>query len=132
MANPVGIPGVLEALTPPFVPDMNAAVDRVIEMKYGAGGAYDPALLGRGYADKGMAARFLSHAERYDDRAIAYVKEVCNYIYDTYGRFPAHVDAWYVPGSWLQVGHPELEYYEGTVPPGLFTRQKAHATMWGE
>lgn len=132
MPNPVGIPHVLEALTPPFVKDMDAAVDQVIAMKYGPGGTYDPALLGLGYADPGAASKFLSHGARYDDRAVAYVKEICNYIFDTYGRFPAHVDAWHVPGTWLQVSHPELEYYEKTVPPAFFERQRAHASMWGE
>ena len=28
--------------------------------------------------------------------------DICNYIYETHGRFPAHVDAIYVPGVWLQ------------------------------
>lgn len=132
MANPVGIPGVLEALSPPFVKSMDAAVDKVIEMKYGAQGAYDPALLGLGYRHPDDANTFIAHGQRYDEKAIAYVKETVNYIYDTYGRFPAHVDAIYAPGSWLQVCHPELEYYEKTVPAALIARQLEHAAIWGE
>jgi len=132
MPNPVGIPGVLEALTPPFVPDMNTAVDKVLAMKFGAQGAYRDASLAMGLRNPGDAQPFLAHAARYDDRAVAYVKEICNYIWDTYGRFPAHVDAWFVPGSWLQVAHPELEYYERTVPAAMFERQARHAAMWGE
>ncbi len=36
--NPVGIDGVLEGLTPPYVKSMDEAVDKVMEMKYGADG----------------------------------------------------------------------------------------------
>ena len=36
--NPVGIDGILEGLTPPYVSSMDEAVERVIETKYGAGG----------------------------------------------------------------------------------------------
>ena len=132
MPNPVGIPGVLEALTPPFVASMDDAIDAVLASKYGVGGAYDPALLSKGYADAKAATTYVALAERYDARAVAYVKEVCNYIYDTYGRFPAHVDAFHVPGSWVQICHPEVEYYERTVPPEMFARQMAHAGEWGE
>ena len=132
LPNPVGIEGVLEANTPPFVKNMDEAVDNVLGMKYDGGGAYDPALLGRGYADPSTAHEFLKQGARYDDRAIAYVKEICNYIWDTYGRFPAHVDAFHVPGTWLQVGHAELEYYDRTVPPDTIARQHEHATLWGE
>ena len=28
--------------------------------------------------------------------------DICNYVYEAHGRFPAHVDAIYVPGVWLQ------------------------------
>ena len=132
LPNPVGIKGVLEALTPPFVSSMSAAVDQVLAEKYDAMGAYDPTLLARGYRNAADAATFIAQGTRYDDRAIAYVKETVTYIYDKYGRFPAHVDAFYAPGTWLQVCHPELEYYEKTVPAALFAQQLAHARMWGE
>lgn len=35
--NPIGIDGVLESLTPPYVKSMDAAVDQLIEEKYGPG-----------------------------------------------------------------------------------------------
>ena len=33
------------------------------------------------------------------------VRDICTYIYETHGRFPAHCDAIHVPGVWLQVHH---------------------------
>ena len=37
-ANPVGIDGILEGLTPPYVSSMDEAVDRVVESKYSSSG----------------------------------------------------------------------------------------------
>lgn len=37
--------------------------------------------------------------------AVEYAKEICNYIYDIYGRFPAHSNAFHLPGVWLQFSH---------------------------
>ena len=56
--------------------------------------------------------------------AVAYTKEICRYLWETYGRFPAHVDAFYVPGIWVQFSHLEIEYYEKYFKPSLFTRQE--------
>ncbi len=55
----------------------------------------------------------------------------CNYIYDTYGRFPAHVDAFYLPGVWVQFSHVVLEYYEKLFDPGLYRQQARHDDVWG-
>jgi hypothetical protein len=57
--------------------------------------------------------------------------EICNYLFDTYGRFPAHADAFLFPGVWLQLSHLELEYYENYFDESLFRRQAAHQKMWG-
>lgn len=130
--NPVGIDGLLETLTPPYVASMDEAVDRVIEMKYGAAGAYtDPAVFGHAYKDRDSAAWYLTHGHRYSPSAIDYAKEICNYIWDTYGRFPAHVDAVYQPGTWLQVSHVELDYYERYFEPWSYPAQAGHASIWG-
>lgn len=43
-----------------------------------------------------------------DQRAltvIACTKDVCNGIYDNYGRFGAHVDAMFVACVWVQAQH---------------------------
>ena len=52
------------------------------------------------------------------------------YIYDTYGRFPAHVNAFHVPGVWMQFSHLELEYYEKNFDPALYARQAEHESIW--
>lgn len=133
LANPVGIDGVLEGLCPPYVSSMDKAVDMVLEEKFGAQGAYgDKDVFAHPYKTKLQAEEFLKHAEPYSQEAIQYTKEICNYIFDTYGRFPAHVNAFHLPGIWLQFSHLELEYYNKFYKPELFARQSQHAKQWGE
>ena len=49
--------------------------------------------------------------------AIEYTKEICRYLVETYGRFPAHTDAFHLPGIWVQFSHLEIEYYEQYANP---------------
>jgi hypothetical protein len=128
--NPVGLDGVLETYTPPYYPDMSAAVDALIEHKYGAGGLYrDPAEFERVFKE-GLAQRFLDEVPHYREEVIAVTKDVCNYIFDTYGRFPAHVDAVYVPGVWVQAHHLDLAYYDQLYRQGYSESQAQHQRLW--
>jgi hypothetical protein len=129
--NPVGIDGVLEGLCPPYVKSMDEAVDRVIDWKYGQRGTYtDLSVFGLPYRDQKDAAAYSRDGSRYSPDCIAYTKEICNYLYDTYGRFPAHTDAFYTPGMWLQFSHLELEYYDRFFDGRQYTRQHRHDAMW--
>jgi hypothetical protein len=129
--NPVGIDGVLEGLCPPYVKTMDEAVDRVLEYKYKGAGCYgDVDTFARPYSQKGYAEAYLREGTRFSPRAIEYTREICHYIYDTYGRFPAHVDAFYTPGMWLQFSHLEMEYYERFYDLSQYTRQAAHDAAW--
>jgi hypothetical protein len=131
-ANPVGIDGILESLSPPYVSSMDEAVDRVVESKYRTGGAGygNEDIFARSYRNRDDARAYLATGSRFDPRQIAYIKDVCNYIYDTYDRFPAHVDAFYAPGMWLQFSHLETEYYDRYFDPAQYTRQAAHDALW--
>ncbi|MGC3994190.1 MAG: hypothetical protein QM779_08810 [Propionicimonas sp.] len=131
--NPVGIDGVLEGLCPPYVASMDEAVDRVVEEKYRnqAGFSYaNSELWSRVYRNADDARTYTDRGSRFGPRQIQYVKDACNYIYETYGRFPAHVDAFYTPGMWLQFSHLELEYYDRYFDPAQYTRQAAHDALW--
>ncbi|MGB7820450.1 MAG: hypothetical protein WBL35_17150 [Ornithinibacter sp.] len=130
--NPVGIDGILEGLCPPYVSSMDEAVDRVVERKYGAAGtAYgNEAVFGASYRNSDDARAYARKGTHFTADQIRYVKDACNYIYDTYGRFPAHVDAFYSSGMWLQFSHLELEYYDRFFDPQQLTRQSAHDGLW--
>ncbi|HZO61370.1 MAG TPA: hypothetical protein VFB35_00150 [Gaiellaceae bacterium] len=130
--NFVGIDGVLEGLCPPYVTDMDAAVDAVIEEKYGPNGTYtDTDTFARAYRDRAAAEAYLRHAEPHSKETIAYTKEICRYLVETYGRFPAHTDAFHLPGIWVQFSHLEIEYYERFAAPGHARRQAEGRELWG-
>ncbi|GAA1467737.1 hypothetical protein [Microbacterium thalassium] len=130
--NPVGIDGILESLTPPYVGSMDEAVDRVVEMKYGKDGpGYgNEEIWARSYRNRSDAKAYTDEGTKFGPKQIQYVKEACNYIWDTYGRFPAHVDAFYSPGMFLQFAHLEIEYYDRFFDPKQYARQAAHDALW--
>jgi hypothetical protein len=132
--NPVGIDGVLEGLCPPYVKTMDEAVDRVIEEKYGAPGPCygDTDLFARAYRRREDAEAYLRNAMPFSPEAIRYAKEICIYVHETYGRFPAHVDAFYTPGVWLRSSTtssstppPSTPGRRSTPRPGLTDRRPA-------
>lgn len=131
--NLVGIDGVLEGLCPPYVTDMDAAVDQVLEEKLGAqGGAYgDAEVFGQVYRDRKQSETFRTQAKPFPPEAVEYTKEICRYLVDTYGRFPAHTNAFHVPGIWVQFSHLELDFYERYANPGHFRRQAEGREIWG-
>jgi hypothetical protein len=132
LPNPVGLDGIIQALCPPYM-TMDEAVDRVLDEKFGDQGTYrDVAQFARVYRNVEQADAYLQRAQRYSAKTVEYMKTLCNYIYDTYGRFPAHVDAFHLPGVWMQFSHLELEYYEKYFDPALYSQQAAHDAIWGD
>jgi hypothetical protein len=132
LPNPVGLDGVIETLCPPYVSSMDEVVDLFLEEKYGPNGTYgDKELFAKVYRSPEQAEAFLRTAEPFSKKAIQYVKDICNYIYDTYGRFPAHVDALHLPGVQVQFSHVELEYYQKYFRPEQYERQSRHDELWG-
>lgn len=87
-ANPVGIPGVWEGPTPPFVPSMKDAVTNLVESKFGADGTFRKPQE-QPYAHRNTAQQVPQHSERAIEATIAFTE----YVLATYGRFPAHADA---------------------------------------
>jgi len=129
MPSPVGLPEILEAYCPPFHPSMDAAVDAVVEAKFGSGGLYDP----QSESASAFANRHevVSGVPHYSDALVQCVKDICNYIYETYGRFPSHVDAISTPGCWVQAHHLDLEFYDRFYKKGAYTEaQRDHMTLW--
>jgi hypothetical protein len=108
---------------------MDAAVDAIVDGKFASGGLYDP--------EGEPASAFQQHHEvvrgvpRYSDALVQCVKDICNYIYDTYGRFPSHTDAITTPGCWVQAHHLDLEFYDRFYKKGAYTEsQRDHMSQW--
>ena len=109
---------------------MAHAVQAVIDMKYGPQGIYkDQGYFGKIFKDD-RGQRYIDEVPRYKDEVIECVQDVCTYIYETHGRFPAHVDAIYVPGVWLQAHHLDLEYYDELFTNGYTQTQREHQRLW--
>jgi len=129
-SNPVGLDGVIQGYCPPYYDSMNDAVDALLQRKYGAQGLYTaPDEFAKVFKPE-LAQRFIQEVPHYSDEVTACCKAVCNYIFSAYDRFPAHVDAMYVPGVWIQAHHLDLEYYDQLYQNGYSHTQRDHQRLW--
>ena len=64
------------------------------------------------------------------EEGIACTKAVCNYIHQTYGRFPGTLDAMHL--MWLmQAHHLDTDYYDRFFRPGAYgATHAAHMARW--
>lgn len=129
MPVPVGIDGVMEAYCPPYYKSMDAAVDAVVEAKFGRDGIYT--------LDADREAPFLDRNEfvsavpRYSEKLVQCVKDICNYIYETYGRFPSHIPAMQISSVWVQAHHLDLDFYDKFYGASAYTQTQAeHYELW--
>ncbi len=127
--NPVGIDGVLQGYCPPYYKNMDAAVDAVVAAKFGANGIYT--------LDAGREAPFLDRNEfvaavpRYSEQLVQCVKDICNYIYETYGRFPHNIPTMQISPVWCQAHHLDLDFYDKFYEKGAYTQTQAdHYEDW--
>ena len=121
---------LIKGMCPPYYDSMNEAVDEVMRSKFGEGGIYkDVELFSRIYKGD-YGSRYLAEAEEYGGDVVACVRDICNYIYDTHGRFPAHCEAIHAPGIWLQAHHVDKEYYQRFFRDGLTDAHLHHDEHW--
>jgi hypothetical protein len=131
LANPVGLDGIFQAYCPPYFPSMDAAVDAVL------------APLARQTAGSGRPAQrsdpvpyLMSDAKHRDgavamsDEGVACTKSICNYIFETYGRFPGSLDAMHL--MWfMQAHHLDTDYYDRFFHAGAYgPAHAAHLATW--
>jgi len=133
-AHPVGLRHKGEILIkgscPPYYETMSAALDAVIAEKFGPQGIYkDEATFARIYKDD-FGKEYLREASDYSSDVIECCRDICEYIYKTHGRFPAHTDAIHVPGIWLQIHNVDLEYYDRFFQNALTDAHRDHDANW--
>ena len=121
---------LIQAKCPPYYPTMKAAVDDVMRGKFGSGGIYKDSEMFAKIFKNNFGANYLKEASDYSEDVIECVRDICTYIYETHGRFPAHVDAIYVPGVWMQAHHVEIDYYDRFFRNGLTDAHRSHDTHW--
>lgn len=122
---PVGKDGLFEAYSPPYYKDMDEAVDAFLEKKCQSWGPDKP----NPFRNNWEAVR-LEAAFHPDPRRVEVVKSFCNYVYETYGRFPAYVDPMYMKLT-TQAQHLDLSFYDRYYPPGAYSdTHRNHFKLW--
>jgi hypothetical protein len=120
--NPIGLDGMFEASCPPYHANMDAAVDAVFSRTPREATAPVPHRMSD---EKHRAGTVRLSAE-----GLACTKAVCNYIYDTYGRFPGATDAMHLM-TVMQVHHIDTDYYDHYFAEGSYgPRHAAHMATW--
>lgn len=141
---PVGIDGVIETHAPPYM-SMDEAVDDVWNMKFKPGfGVYSPDVregdekVYTGFSPRPRAVcrpfkdinRYLKTAEPQSVQSVQIAKDFCNYIYDTYGRFPKTIGP-IMCGSLTQISHIDVEFYNRYFREGcIWQEQREHLDTW--
>jgi hypothetical protein len=64
------------------------------------------------------------------DEGLACTKAICNYVYETYGRFPGGTDAMHL--MWfIQAHHIDTDFYDRFYAPGTYGPTHAsHMATW--
>jgi hypothetical protein len=124
--NPTGREGVFEAFCPPHYPDMHAAVDALVERKFGEGGPHNASTPGA-WTESALVR---SSAQMHDERFRECVAIQAQYIYDTFGKFPATVPSLMIL-NYLQVHHLDLDFYDQKLRPGSYLEtHRRHMETW--
>ena len=116
--NPTGLPAVFEGYCPPHYKDMREAVEALVKRKFGQGGVYNLETPGA-WKD---SAKVRSSAKPFTDEIKECVALQAQYIYDTYGKFPATIPSIFLL-TYLQAQHIDLDFYDHYFKPGAYLRR---------
>ena len=121
---------ILEGLCPPYVTDMDEAVDRVLEEKFGSGGTYaDPDVFGKAYRDRASAAGYLEKAAHHLPWSSTRRRSAATWSRRT-GASPRTRTPCTCPASRWSLG-PRAQYYVRFGDPGHARRQAEGREIWG-
>jgi hypothetical protein len=105
--NPTGLPGVFEAHCPPHYKNMREAVEAIVKRKFGKGGVYNVETSGP-WRD---SAKVRGSANPITEEVKECAALQAQYIYDTYGKFPATIPSIFLL-TYLQAQHIDLDFYD--------------------
>jgi hypothetical protein len=124
--NPTGLEGVFEGFCPPHYPTMAAAVEAFAERKFGAGGPHHRDTPGAWSDSPGVRGSAQVHSPEFK----ACVSLQAQYLYDTFGKFPATVPSLMIL-NYVQAHHLDLEFYDRFFRPGAYLSTHAeHQRVW--
>lgn len=124
-ANPVGLAGLWEGPCPPFTSSIEEAVLSLVDSKFGLSGIYTTPT-SRPWMNPDGESKIMPH----EQRTIEAVIEFCNYVYRTYGRFPAHADAFKTVIA-FQAHHVDVGFYDKFYPQDSIPQaHRDHFATW--
>jgi hypothetical protein len=124
--NPTGLPGVFEAYCPPHHKDMREATEALTKRKFGKGGVYNLETPGA-WKDSGKVR---GSANPITEEVKECISLQAQYIYDTYGKFPATVPSIFLL-TYLQAQHIDLDFYDHYFKAGAYlSTHKDHMMKW--
>lgn len=122
---PVGLDGLFEAYCPPYYRTMSDAVQAIYDAKWGRAGIYKG-----GPSPIANRQSLDLQVPKTTDWCLEATKVLCEYIWDTYGRFPATVDPMQMT-LWFQAHHLETGFYDQYYNKGAYHQNIAdHMTTW--
>jgi hypothetical protein len=126
LPNPTGLPGVFEGFCPPHFRDMREALEALEKRKFGRGGVYNPETPGA-WKDSRLVR---GSAQPFTEPFKECVALQAQYVYDTYGKFPATVPTVYIM-TYVQGQHLDVEFYDTHFKPGAYLKTHAeHMSLW--
>ena len=126
LPNPTGLQGVFEGYCPPHYKNMRDATEALAKRKFGNGGVYNPNTPGAWNDSPKVRANAAPYTAEFKEC----VALQAQYIYDTYGRFPATVQSVF-SFLYLQAHHLDLDFYDNYFKPGAYlTTHKKHMKKW--
>jgi hypothetical protein len=105
---------------------MSEAVEALAQRKYGPGGVYNEGTPGA-WKDSSSVRKSAHHASQEFKESVALQAQ---YIYDTYGKFPATVPSIFA-FMYLQTHHLDLSFYDHYFKPGAYLpTHEEHMKKW--
>ena len=124
---PVGLDGHFQGYLPPYYPDMGAAVQAIYDAKWGRAGIYKEEGGPAAYKDRQGLDKLVNKTPGW---CLEATKALCDYIWETYGRFPAMIDPMQM-NIWFQAQHLETDFYDKYYQPGAYHQAiKDHMGVW--
>jgi hypothetical protein len=120
LPNTTGLPGVFEGYCLPHYHDMREATEALTKRKFGKGGVYNANTPGA-WLD---SPKVRGSANPYTEEFKECVALQAQYIYDTYGKFPATIPSIFIL-TYIQAHHLDLDFYDH-----YFNTHKEHMKRW--
>jgi hypothetical protein len=106
---------------------MDAAVQAVVDLKYGESGIFGGGAHQSAWRDP---SRIVAATPAPSDAAIAATAAYCGYVYGRYGRFPAYQPPFRTVLG-FQVNHVDTEFYDRFYKPEALTQaHRRHMSVW--